>query len=359
MVALQGDITVHRVRHLTAELSASLANHPIDLDPIELDLTAVQKIDSAGVAMLALFARGLHAEGRSLKLVGTPEPVAETLRLFPFVADASTDEAPERSGLLERLGEWALQTFIVGLQVLQLFADTAWFLVADLFKRKGLRWGVVAYEMSAMGARAVGVVGLISFLVGATMALQSATQLRQFGANIFVVDLIGISMTRELGPLMAAIVVAGRSGSSVAAEIGTMVISEEIDALKTMGLHPTRFLVVPKMLAISLTQPLLTVLADLFGIFGGFLVAVLYLEVGPTTFVERLQTALFAKDLLTGLIKSVMFAQLIVIVGAIAGFRTRGGADAVGRSTTTAVVAGIFAVIVADAVASLAFYFGE
>ena len=116
------------------------------------------------------------------------------------------------------------------------------------------------------------------------------------------------------------------------------------------ALHPTRFLVVPKLVAISFTQPLLTVLADLFGIVGGFLVAVTYLEVGPATFVERLQTALFVKDLVTGLIKSIIFAQLIVIVGAIAGFRTRGGADAVGRSTTTAVVAGIFAVIVADAV---------
>ena len=359
MVALSGQITVHRIRGLEAELSKALEGRQAQGDAIEVDLSQVTGIDSAGVAMLALLARRLRAEGRALTLVGTPDAIADTLRLFPFVSDEDKSAAATPMGLLERLGSWAETVLTLGLQVLQLFADAAWFLIADLFKRKGMRWNVVAYEMSAMGAKAVGVVGLISFLVGATMALQSATQLRQFGANIFVVDLIGISMTRELGPLMAAIVVAGRSGSSVAAEIGTMVISEEIDALKTMGLHPTRFLVVPKMLAISLTQPLLTVLADLFGIFGGFLVAVFYLEVGPATFVERLQTALFAKDLVTGLIKSVMFAQLIVIVGAIAGFRTRGGADAVGRSTTTAVVAGIFAVIVADAVASLAFYFGE
>ena len=355
MVALSGNVTVHRVPALTRTLADALGEE----GPVTLDLSEVTAIDSAGVAMISLFARRLRAEGRALTLVGTPEPVEQTLRLFPDVGDEPPPGEKGDGALLERIGSGAQEAALLGVQVLQLFADAAWFLVADLFKRKGLRWGVVFYEMSAMGAKAVGVVGLISFLVGATMALQSATQLRQFGANIFVVDLIGISMTRELGPLMAAIVVAGRSGSSVAAEIGTMVISEEIDALKTMGLHPTRFLVVPKLLAISLTQPLLTVLADVFGIFGGFLVAVTYLEVGPATFLERLQTALFAKDLLTGLIKSVIFAQLIVVVGAIAGFRTRGGADAVGRSTTTAVVAGIFAVIVADAVASLVFYFGE
>jgi phospholipid/cholesterol/gamma-HCH transport system permease protein len=164
-------------------------------------------------------------------------------------------------------------------------------------------------------------------------------------------------MTRELGPLMAAIVVAGRSGSAVAAELGTMVITEEIDALKTMGLHPTRFLVVPKVLAITITQPLVTMLANLAGIVGGFLVGVYYLDIGPDTFIARLQETLQLKDVVTGLIKSVMFAQLIVTVGALCGLRTAGGADAVGRSTTTSVVAGIFAVITADAVASLVFYF--
>jgi phospholipid/cholesterol/gamma-HCH transport system permease protein len=220
-----------------------------------------------------------------------------------------------------------------------------------------MRWKVVTYEMSALGSQATGVVATIAFLVGGTMALQSAAQLRQFGANVFVVDLIGISMTRELGPLMAAIMVAGRSGSAVAAEIGTMVINEEVDALDTMGINPIRFLVVPKLLAITITQPLLTVLANVAGIFGGFLVAVLYLDVGPSTFLDRLQGSLLLKDLVTGLVKAVLFAQLIVSVGALCGFRTKGGADAVGRSTTTSVVAGIFCVITADAIASIVFYF--
>lgn len=350
------ELTVERVPEFRAELEDLIARG----GPVELDMSSVSRIDSAGVALLSLVARRLHAEGRSFRLVGLTDRVSKTLSLFPFLDDEVAEKTGPPRLTFERVGMWAEVFVELGLQVIQLFADAAWFLIADLFKRRrGLRWNVVFYEMSAMGANAVLVVGLISFLVGATMALQSAAQLRQFGANIFVVDLIGISMTRELGPLMAAIVVAGRSGSAVAAEIGTMVITEEVDALKTMGIHPTRFLVVPKLLAISLTQPLLTVLADLFGIFGGFVVAVTYLDVGAPSFIERLQTALFAKDLITGLIKSVIFAQLIVVVGAISGFRTRGGADAVGRSTTTAVVAGIFSVIVADALASLVFYFGD
>lgn len=323
---------------------------------VRLDLEKVTEADSAGVALLSVFARKVRASGRTIELVNVAPSIAKTLELFPFV----TAEVKPKEGapsLFERAGEAAADLFELIVEYALLFADTAWFTIEGLIKRKGIRWSEVAYEMFSMGAKAVTVVGLIAFLVGGTMALQSAQQLRQFGANVFVVDLIGISMTRELGPLMAAIVVAGRSGSAVAAEIGTMVITEEIDALKTMGLHPTRFLIVPKVLAITMTQPMVTMLANLAGIVGGFLVATTYLDVGASAFISRLQSSLYLKDVLTGLVKSIIFAQLIVTVGAICGLRTKGGADAVGRSTTTSVVAGIFAVITADAVASLIFYF--
>ena len=324
--------------------------------PITLDLSELTELDSSGVALLSVFFKRMEKLGRQVRLSNPSQAVKDTLNLFPQTKEED-GEAKAAAPYFEELGARSANVLDLLFDFLMLASDTAWFLITGLFQRGAIRWNTVIYEMSSMGSKAMGVVGLIAFLVGGTMALQSATQLRQFGANIFVVDLIGISMTRELGPLMAAIVVAGRSGSAVAAELGTMVITEEIDALKTMGLHPTRFLVVPKVLAITITQPLVTMLADVAGIFGGFLVAVTYLEVGPTTFVSRLQESLYVKDLLTGLFKSVMFAQLIVLVGAINGLRTKGGADAVGRSTTTSVVAGIFAVICADAVASLLFYF--
>jgi phospholipid/cholesterol/gamma-HCH transport system permease protein len=351
-MVLEGALTKDRVPNASAVLNEVRSGS----GPIALDLGKVTAADSAGVALLALIARTAKEAGRTIELVNVPREVEKTLAIFPF-SSGKEAKVPERPGLFEIWGERALEIRSLLFEYLLLCADSAWFLIIGLFKAKVIRWPVVAYEMSAMGSKALGVVGLIAFLVGGTMALQSAAQLRQFGANIFVVDLIGISMTRELGPLMAAIVVAGRSGSAVAAEIGTMVVTEEVDALRTMGLHPTRFIVVPKLLAISITQPLLTVLADICGIFGGFLVGILYLEIGPETFLARLEESLLTKDLLTGLIKSVIFAQLIVTVGAICGFRTTGGADAVGRSTTTSVVAGIFAVITADAVASLLFYF--
>lgn len=354
MATLEGRLVAEELRKLTKRLG-ELSSGDAD---VELDMSGVEEIDSAGVAALSLFIRRMDESGRKVVLARVPDEIRRTLELFPFV-DAKAREKETPNPFFVRTADAALAVWDVLLHFMVLVSDTTWFIAGGLFKRRGIRWRVVGYEMAQMGSRALGVVSLIAFLVGATMALQSAAQLRQFGANVFVVDLIGISMTRELGPLMAAIVVAGRSGSSVAAEIGTMMISEEIDALKTMGLHPTRFLVVPKILAISITQPLLTAFADLAGIVGGFLVATLYLEVGPETFVERLQESLYLKDLLTGLIKSLIFAWLIVSVGAICGFRTKGGADAVGRSTTTSVVAGIFAVIVADAVASLAFYFGD
>lgn len=352
MIALEGPLTYDRVAAARAILSGSADEGPV----VRLDLGKVTEADSAGVALLALFARSSAAAGKSVEIVNASPELRRTLDLFPFPKQ-EPKKAEATGKRLENLGTATVEVAELLLQFLVLAADTAWFIVLGLVQRRGIRWREVVYEMSAMGSRALSVVGLIAFLVGATMALQSAQQLRTFGANIFVVDLIGISMTRELGPLMAAIVVAGRSGSAVAAEIGTMVITEEIDALKTMGLHPTRFLVVPKLLAISVTQPLLTILANVAGIFGGFLVAVLYLDVGADTFLSRLEQTLMLKDVITGLIKSILFAQLIVSVGAISGLRTKGGADAVGRSTTTAVVAGIFAVITADAVASLVFYF--
>ena len=354
MIRLHGALTHDRISVLEPLLRVEID----DGDPVVIDLFDVTGIDSAGVAMLAVFAREMKNQGRFVELRGVSEEVARMLDMFPAVGP-ETVEPIDDLGAIERLGEWSFTTYQVVVMYASLLADTFWFTTQGLLRRKGIRWGAVMYEMSAMGSKAVGVVGLIAFLVGGTMALQAAAQLRQFGANIFVVDLVGVSLTRELGPLMAAIVVAGRSGASVAAEIGTMMVSEEIDALKTMGLSPIRFLIVPKFMAISVTQPILTVLADLFGIFGGFLVAILYLEIGVESFFERLEQSLYVKDLLTGLFKSVLFAQLIVTVGAVCGLRTRGGADAVGRSTTLSVVAGIFAVITADAIASLVFYFGS
>ena len=353
MVTLTHNLTRGEALATAHALSQALAT-PGD---IVLEMSGVQAVDSAGAAVLADFVAQVRTQKRLLQVSGLHPSLQRTLQLFPF-PKRDTTPPPSPTGILERIGNDAAAAQEVFLQYLLMCSDVAWFIVMGLCRRRGIRWQTVGSEMFFMGAKAFGVAGLIAFLVGGTVALQSATQLRQFGASLFVADLIGVSITRELGPLITAIVVAGRSGSAVAAEIGTMVITEEIDALRTMGLNPIRFLVVPKVLAIALTQPLLTVLANALAIFGGFLVAVLYLDVSATAFINRLQTALYVKDIFTGLFKSLLFAGLIVTIGALCGLRTSGGADAVGRSTTLSVVAAIFAIIVADAVCSLVFYFG-
>lgn len=326
--------------------------------PIALDLGAVSDIDSAGVAALQGLIRRARAQGQAISIVGAKPHVHQALALFPYV---ETDAAPPmaRMGFFEAVGSVGQLVHETASDWLGLCLELLIHLVRGVRRLHGLRREAILYEMATMGSGALGVVGLISLLVGATVALQSATQLRQFGANLFVADLIGVSITRELGPLMAAIVVAGRSGSAVAAEVATMVITEEVDALRTMGINPVQFIVLPKVIAITITQPLLTVLANALAIFGGFGVAVLYLEVSPAAFLGRLQQALYLKDVGTGLLKAWIFAFLIVTIGALCGLRTRGGADAVGRSTTTSVVASIFAIVVADTVCSLLFYFGD
>ena len=326
---------------------------------IDLDLSGVTLMDSAGAAFCHVLKTMIDRAGGELRLVASSPEAAESLSLFRVREDVIPPPALPL-GFLERLGTKAIEAGTATIELLVLFTDTLHATFRGLFVRgERVRGHVVVEQMVRMGLESFGIVSLISLLVGLTVALQSAFQLRQFGANIYIADLIGIAMTREMGPLMTAILVAGRSGSAVAAEISTMVITEEVDALKVMGVNPIGFLVVPRFLALTITQPLLTVVADALGIAGGFVIAVTYLQIGATPFMDQLIGALQIKDIMTGLIKSVSFAWIIVFVGAHRGFCVKGGAEGVGRATTSSVVQAIFLVIAADAFFSLLFYFGE
>jgi phospholipid/cholesterol/gamma-HCH transport system permease protein len=213
----------------------------------------------------------------------------------------------------------------------------------------------VLYNMQSAGFDALPIVGLLSFLVGIVVAYQASDQLRRYGANIFVADLVGLSMLREFAPLMTAIIVAGRSGSAYAAQIGTMQVTEEIDAMRTLGIAPLDLLVVPKFLALLIALPLLTVYADAVGVLGGMIMARTELGVGFPEFLARFANAVQPSNYLIGLGKAPVFAAIIVLVGCFQGFRTHGGADSVGRQTTRSVVQSIFLVIVADALFSILF----
>ncbi len=224
------------------------------------------------------------------------------------------------------------------------------------FKGKKIRWGATFVQMVRIGVESVPIVGVISFCVGLIIAMQAAYQLQQFGATIYVADLVAVTLCRELGPLITAILVAGRSGSAITAEIGTMKVSEELDALETMALNPIGFLVVPRMLAMMIVVPCLTVLADFIGIAGGFVLALTNLKLSFVAYFNQTAEALYAKDFITGLIKSFFFAIIIAQVGAYQGFNVRGGADGVGKSTTTSVVVSIFLVIFADLLFTMLFF---
>jgi len=218
-----------------------------------------------------------------------------------------------------------------------------------------MRWRPILFNIQRAGFEALPIVGLLSFLLGIVVAYQGAAQLRQYGANIFVADLVGLSMLREFAPLITAITIAGRSGSAFAAQIGTMAVTEEIDAMRTLGIDPQELLVLPKIIALVIALPLLTVFADVMGVAGGMLMARSQLDVGFVEFLDRMAQAVSTTSYTVGIAKAPVFALIISVVGCFQGFRTRGGADSVGQQTTRSVVQSIFLVIVADALFSIAF----
>lgn len=239
----------------------------------------------------------------------------------------------------------------------KLINDTFYWTLLSPLKGKKIRFRASISEMVRTGYHSVPIVAVISLFVGVILALQAAYQLRRFGALIYVANLVGVSITRELGPILTAIIVAGRSGSAFAAEIGSMKAAEEIDALISMGINPVRFLVVPKLIALMVMLPALTIFSDCIGILGGFLLSITALEIHPYNYFQQTIDALLIKDILTGLMKAWAFSIVITIVGAYEGFKVEGGAEEVGRRTTASVVSSIFLVIVFDLFFTTLFYY--
>ncbi|HVO56937.1 MAG TPA: ABC transporter permease [Dongiaceae bacterium] len=226
----------------------------------------------------------------------------------------------------------------------------------DIVQRRKLAYGRAMHQAMAVGIGALPILSLITFFIGTILALQAAYELRKFGALQFVADAVAISVSRELGPLITAILVIGRSGSAFAAEIGTMKVNEEVDALETMALDPVRFLVAPKLLSMLLMLPCLTIWADFMGVIGGSVFGMAAAGFTFPNYIRATLDALVLRDIITGLVKSVMFALVITTVGCQEGLRTGLGAEEVGRSTTAAVVKSIFLVIMVDLVFTAIFY---
>jgi len=258
---------------------------------------------------------------------------------------------------LEQIG----QTVVVGVEDTGALTIQFWSVLRKLPRilplvGTGRRWRSVVHQMLAIGASALPMSGAMALCTGFILALQSASELRRFGALQFVVDLVAIGFTRELGPLITALSVSGRSASAISAEIGTMVVTEEVDALRVMGLDPVEFTLAPKYLAALITFPCLTILSTLCGIFAGYLFLAFSMDMSIHIYFQAVAEAILLRDVAFMLIKSLVFATIIVQVGCLEGLRVRGGPEAVGHSTTAAVVKSTFLVILADLLATAIFY---
>ncbi len=256
-----------------------------------------------------------------------------------------------------RVGRWTFDVIAAALEVSVLMVETFWWIVVAPLRGKGLRIRAAVENFVEFGVRSLPIVSMITFLIGVIIALQASYTLGQWGANRFIADLVAVSALRELAPLMTAIIMTGRSGSAIAAEIGTMKVSEEIDALEVMGLNPIKFLVAPKFLAMVVAVPCVTLVAMFVMVSGGWTAGVFIVGVDSSIYIEQTVNSLVEKDLLTGLVKSLFFAVAICWVGVYRGFQVEGGAEGVGRKTTSSVVTSIFFIIVIDLVFTVLFYF--
>ncbi len=323
---------------------------------LRINLAYITNIDSAGVTAIYYLKKKLEAKGIDVKIKDATKTVNEKLELFK-PPDESSIQPVKKGPFIESIGKqiiYILKSYIF--EFLVLAADVFYWSFNDLFVPKARRRGEVVNQAVLIGVNATLIVVVMTFIIGLVLALQSSAQLRNFGANIFIVDLTVIAMMAQMGPLITAILVAGRSGSAIAAEIATMKVTAELDALKTMGLNPIRFVIVPKMYGVLCTMPFLVILANIAGIAGGMAAANIFLDISPEVFFNRMDKALQNKDIITGIIKSIVYGGIIVLTGSFYGFKVKEGAEGVGKVTTIAVVASISLVIIADSIMGLIFY---
>jgi phospholipid/cholesterol/gamma-HCH transport system permease protein len=327
---------------------------------VALDLAGIERLDTAGAWLLLrtehdLAARGNAVEMRNLR--SNFAPLLDQVRAGGIVVPARHPRPAHHSitGFLARIGEVTLGLIARAYSILGFFGAVCESAGAVLRRPRRLRITALVAQMEQTGVDAVPIVGLLSFLIGVVIAYQSADQLRRFGAEIYTVNLLGVGILRELGVLMAAIIIAGRSGSAFTAQIGTMRVNEEIDALRTIGLDPLEVLVLPRLLGLVLTLPMLTLWADFLGLFGGCLLSWASLGIAPPQFIQQLRASLYPSTFWIGLIKAPTFALIIALIGCYEGFQVARSAESVGRQTTLSVVEAIFLVIVADAGFSIFF----
>jgi phospholipid/cholesterol/gamma-HCH transport system permease protein len=345
-INLQGRMDASNAGQLIKAVKSRMGN--LSPTALTVNLEKVTYLDDFGALVLVELKNSMHDAQNAFCLTNARDNVSSVLSILNF--DHLEQRAPlspkPNPNMFLRLGDAVFQ-HASDLRFIFSFIGSVCYVIRH---PKSLRANDTLSAMEKVGVDALPIVCLISFLLGLIMAFMSSVQLRQFGANIYVASLVGLAMVRELGPIMTAIIVAGRSGSAFAAEIGTMKISEEVDALFTMGFDPTQFLVLPRLVASLITVPILTLFSNIFAILGGLVVGVSMLDLTTNAYITQTIKTLTVFDVLLGFIKSGVFALVITLVGCLRGFQVRGGAAAVGQATTSAVVSSIFLIILSDSV---------
>lgn len=325
---------------------------------VRIDLTNVTGLDTAGAWLLHRLVQRLRERGIDAGFAPMRESHADLLERLAKLEGHFPMEPPRRNAIgviVGRVGEGMIAVTNEAVESISFLGLATVQLGGLLVRPKGLRLSAVFTHLEQAGLNAIPIVALLSFLIGVVIAFQGAIQLRQFGAEIFVVDLVAVSILRELAVLLTAIIVAGRSGSAFTAQIGSMKINEEIDAMQTLGLNPFQVLVLPRLIAMAIALPLLCFLADVMGLMGGGVMAMIELGISPAQYLDRLDSAVKPWSVGVGLIKAPVFAGVIALTGCYMGLKVAGSAESVGKLTTRAVVHAIFMVIVIDAIFSIFF----
>jgi len=351
-VRCTGAWTAQRIAQLEQQLK-DIA-WPVATD-LEIDSSAISSLDTTGAWLLYRMVGTLEQQGSKVRIIGLRPEFGSLMDLISARAVVSAHLTQDKDGLLASIGKQAWRGLENLSGLLAFVGETAIALLRLIVQPRRIRWRTILYNIQSAGFEALPIVGLLSFLMGVVIAYQGADQLQRFGANLYIADLVGLSMVRELSPLVTAIIIAGRSGSAYAAQIGTMKVTEEIDALRTIGVSPQELLVLPKILALVIALPLLTVYADVTGIIGGMIMARSKLDVSFDVFIARLGDAVSLSSFLTGIVKAPVFCRDHRAGRMFPGIQVGGSADSVGRQTTLSVVQAIFLVILADALFSLVF----
>jgi len=350
-LTLIGDWTVRTLDRVRPRQVAPLAAGEV----MTLSTDQLGAMDTAGAMLLYQLLSQLESAGGRIDRSNLNSRQRALLELVAQRRVDSHTPSKPRENWLAQIGRASVGSIREGISYLNFLGELTIRLVPQILRPWQIRWREVINEIALAGVQALFIVGLLSFLIGMVLAYQGGATLKQYGANILIVDMIAIVTLREMAPLITAILVAGRTGSSYAAQIGTMKITEEVDALRAIGIHPLDMLVVPKVIALIIVMPLLFIYADVLGLLGGAMVASAVFDVSMQTYFNRVPEVVSLSTLLVGLMKAPVFAVVIAIIGCHQGMRVTGSAAAVGAATTMSVVQAIFTVIILDALFSVLF----